>query len=413
MPVLKVPIQTLLQVLYSQVKNPSIDFFKMSYSVNPFDQPDTAQDFLMNPLYQSVQGSAEYDNFNMINLPPYQYPDPGLQNLGPPSGQFSPHLGQPVPNYQQEFANALNQDFFQTVYRPDLGQQGYGPSRGIYQGGSVMMMEPAPSSNQYSFDNNYAQPDPNVISPVPHETSGSSGHSPEHLLQGSDQPQDFLQYQWEGFDNPAAAGQLIQPEPPTLPGYFINKIEYLDDSQDQIIIELDQNMPGPGDPVIQESSAAPGSVSELVPNSFPRSSPGSTSPPIVEVHHDDHEDVLDVHVSYPAGSTDQTKVLASTVFMKSFKQQLDTFLATHGPIIIPPATSFYPKVAGEHKPGKISQPQRRQIKKDENAGPGLPDIIPMDLTKLDQTGLFSFGCQAWTLSFDNNPKFKQFFFAGK
>ena len=36
----------------------------------------------------------------------------------------------------------------------------------------------------------------------------------------------------------------------------------------------------------------------------------------------------------------------------------------------------------------------------------------LDLAKLDRSETFFFGSKDWILSFDRNPKFKEFFFAG-
>jgi hypothetical protein len=120
--------------------------------------------------------------------------------------------------------------------------------------------------------------------------------------------------------------------------------------------------------------------------------------------YDDHDDCL----AYPAGSIEQTRALASSQFMKKFRSHIDFLKATRGPLL--PVSIL----AREKKPGsgKVVQPQRRQIKKEENPG-SIPDVIQMDLTKLDQSGSFNFGFEEWTLSFDKNPKFKKFFFEGK
>lgn len=392
----------------------------MSYLVNPFGPPEPAQDFALNQVYQNVQGTST--DFDMISLPAYQLPDPAYPTLGHPSDQFISHFGQvdPAPNYQQEFANALNQDFFQSVYRPELAQNGFALSRGIYQGGSVMLMGQATTPAPSPFNNNYVQfvqPNSNLVSPGPHEISGCSDPSHEHP-HGADRPQDLLQYRWEGFDNPGSGGQLghpSQPPPPSQLTYFINKIEYPDGNSGQIIIELNENQSGPSNPDIQASTSVPGQVSGPIFSSYSRSSPASTPPPVSELHHGDyheHEDELDKHVAYPASSAEQTKALASSQLLKMFRQQLDNFKASHGPVAFPTAAPRCPKLAKGSRPGKISQPQRRHIKKEEAPVNVLPDVMPMDLTQLDQTGLFSFGSQAWTISFEANPKFKQFFFAG-
>ena len=100
--------------------------------------------------------------------------------------------------------------------------------------------------------------------------------------------------------------------------------------------------------------------------------------------------------------------------MKQMREQIKLLKAAHGPIVTQPPSS-YPKVTEDRrsKGGKISQPQRRHIKKDDTVQvSGIPDTIAMDLSKLNPFGSFTFGCEAWTISFDRNPKFKKFFFEG-
>ena len=40
------------------------------------------------------------------------------------------------------------------------------------------------------------------------------------------------------------------------------------------------------------------------------------------------------------------------------------------------------------------------------------DIIQLDNSKLDGSGIFNFGCEQWTLSFEKNTKFRKYFFEG-
>jgi hypothetical protein len=62
--------------------------------------------------------------------------------------------------------------------------------------------------------------------------------------------------------------------------------------------------------------------------------------------------------------------------MRKFRQQLELFKATHGPVEVPP-TNNQPKSGKENRPGKMGQPQRRHIKKEETQATGIPDVIPV------------------------------------
>ena len=136
---------------------------------------------------------------------------------------------------------------------------------------------------------------------------------------------------------------------------------------------------------------SPTSSSILVDNFASRSCPDfhhqhrSKTPSIAQAN----EDYI---YSYPVGPAVQTKVLESSEFMLNFPNHIDHRQATREPV-------------------EVVQPHHRRCQKEEVPA-SIPDIVQMDLAKLDRSETFFFGSKDWILSFDRNPKFKEFFFAG-
>ena len=470
------------------MQNPEIysDFPSQFYAANQF-QP--AGDYFY-PLSQTQNFQPQIQNYQIL---PEHYS----------TGQNFQNNNQQGQGNQSRFANALNQNFLQS-----LNTSGFSSlqRRGYYQGGSVFVSSPEHHQTFPGFYNNdqsITESNPSQISPAHHNSSASVISTPEPSP-------NFLQYQWEGLNTSSTEEKYLPAQDVSRldksnPGfqnnaisstqsssgvsanqdqdhdqYVIKDVQYSQGSSDELIIQVDTNAATNCSNIFQQTTSSSNqnwnnndddddfgsrnaaeiginledipdslpdlkdsdillsiphpdvpaqvSLSNLIDNCLFNKSDQSnqqrslSKPPKVLINiqarssilrrspdvFDDHDEDLDKCFAYPAGSAEQTKALASSQFMKKLRSHIDFLKATQGPIL--PISTLYP---GEQKsaPGKLVQPQRRHIKKEENAG-SIPDVIQMDLTKLGDTKSFSFGSKEWTLSFDRNPKFKKFFFEG-
>jgi hypothetical protein len=104
----------------------------------------------------------------------------------------------------------------------------------------------------------------------------------------------------------------------------------------------------------------------------PESSKASSICATSDGFEDDFDEDLDRGVAYPAGSTEQTRVLASSNFMKNMRKFVDNLKATRGHLLTIPVVK--PEMTREIlEKRKMVQPKRRELTKDLNQGivPGI------------------------------------------
>ena len=204
------------------------NFTIMSYLVNPLWP---VQDSFPNQFEHDAQTIS--DNTH-VPQSPYQTPPPTYS----PRDDFASDLAIQEQAYQAQFANFLNQNFFRDIFQS--GSLDSVQNRGIYNGGMVTQVStqsnvnPSLNIEQRSNYPSASMPDISFVSPSHMERSDSSASNP-----GSDNVNDLLQYQWDGFGpRDGSAGQVQQVNPNS--NYFIDKIEFPSGSNDHIIIELNQ-----------------------------------------------------------------------------------------------------------------------------------------------------------------------------
>lgn len=328
------------------------------------------------------------------------------------------------------------------------------------------------SNNHFNNGQMNISPDQSLMSPSLHDCSGFTVSSPEqspNFLQyqwdgfnAHSQAQNDLQIpEVQGVTSSVVQGSSTMVGQ-VQPRYIISDVKYMEEDDEsgtsnQLVIQLDEKLPD------QSSILVQGSTSEIwnnqdqkdvvfdlnqdnIPASLPdfkesdlsfiipapdplthvtlptlvdtctNKSPGSdqASNTAVETFaEEDLDEDLERGTAYPAGSAEQTRLLASSQFMKNFRRQIDDLKAKHGPYIAFNIVKEdkYTTTPTSRGGRKMVQPQRRQLKKDANLET-FPDPFFLDLNKVNGRKTFDFGGPQWTLSFDENPNFKKFFYEG-